>query len=80
MASRSVGKNYWVFAVWLLNSQTCKSFQLQLLKMNIYGHTLLWELVKGGKYISKDTRCESSKRVKPGSRMEMALHSAYIRI
>lgn len=48
--------------------------------MNIYGHTLLWELVKGGKYISKDACCESSKRVKTLSRMEMASYSDCIRI
>lgn len=68
-----------VLAIWLLNSKTSK-FSIKTFKVNKCGPTVLWKLVKGGKYISKDACCKSSNRVETESRMEMALHSDSISI
>lgn len=68
-----------VLAIWLLNSKTSK-FSIKTFKVNKCGRTVLWELVKGGKYILKDACCKSSNRVKTESRTEMPLHSDSISI
>lgn len=37
-----------------------QEFSVRTFKMNICGHMLIWELKKGGKYISDDPYCKSS--------------------